>query len=108
MSAVMKEARLSSRVAQFLPTPKKMLIGGKWVLAVSGKTFDVRNPATGEIVARVAEGEAADIDAAVKAARQALATDRALSSSRCSTLTPSVGACKFTADRFRRRGGLLQ
>src|SRR3984885_8724414 len=51
--------------------PKRMLIGGKWVEAASGKTFETRNPATGEVLARVAEGDREDIDRAVKAARRA-------------------------------------
>jgi aldehyde dehydrogenase (NAD+) len=34
---------------------KRMLIGGKWLEAASGKTFETRNPATGEILAHVAE-----------------------------------------------------
>ena len=50
---------------------KRLLINGKWVEALSGKTFDSINPATGEILASVAEGDAEDIDRAVKAARQA-------------------------------------
>jgi aldehyde dehydrogenase (NAD+) len=45
-------------------------IGGKWTPAVSGKTFETFNPATEELIARVAEGDAADIDLAVKAARK--------------------------------------
>jgi len=58
-------------VSQFLAHPKKLLIDGKWVAAVSGKTFDSIDPATGEVLARVAEGDRADIDHAVKAARRA-------------------------------------
>jgi aldehyde dehydrogenase (NAD+) len=50
---------------------QKMLIGGKWVESASGKTFETLNPATGEIICRVAEGDKADIDLAVKAARKA-------------------------------------
>src|SRR5215813_8449518 len=50
---------------------KKMLIDGKWVDAASGKTFESRNPATGELLATVAEGEAEDINRAVAAARRA-------------------------------------
>ncbi|HEV7280074.1 MAG TPA: aldehyde dehydrogenase family protein [Pirellulaceae bacterium] len=46
-------------------------IGGKWVPAKSGKTFATYNPATEEPIADVAEGDAADIDAAVQAARKA-------------------------------------
>src|SRR6516162_878731 len=48
-----------------------MLIGGKWVDSVSGKTFATTNPATGETICQVAEGDKADIDRAVKAARKA-------------------------------------
>src|SRR5580692_472113 len=48
-----------------------MLIGGKWVDSVSGKTFETQNPATGEVICNVAEGDKADVDLAVKAARKA-------------------------------------
>ena len=47
----------------------KMLIDGKWRDSASGKTFETYNPATGEVIAKVAAGDAADIDQAVKAAR---------------------------------------
>src|SRR4051794_29688226 len=50
---------------------KKMLIDGKWVEAASGKTFETHNPATGELLATVAEGDAEDINRAVAAARRA-------------------------------------
>jgi len=49
----------------------KMLINGKWEDAASGQTFATYNPATGEVLARVAEGNHEDIDRAVKAARTA-------------------------------------
>jgi aldehyde dehydrogenase (NAD+) len=48
-----------------------MFIGGKWVDSQSGKTFPTLNPATGETICQVAEGDKADIDLAVKAARKA-------------------------------------
>src|SRR5947199_2322358 len=48
-----------------------MFIGGKWTDSVSGKTFPTTNPATGEVICQVAEGDKADIDLAVKAARKA-------------------------------------
>lgn len=48
-----------------------LLIGGKWLDSVSGKTFATQNPATGETICQVAEGDKADIDLAVKAARKA-------------------------------------
>jgi aldehyde dehydrogenase (NAD+) len=50
---------------------RPMLIDGKFVESVSGKTFETRNPATGELLATVAEGDAADIDLAVASARRA-------------------------------------
>ena len=50
---------------------KKMLIDGSWVAAASGKTFESHNPATGELLATVAEGDAEDINRAVAAARKA-------------------------------------
>lgn len=51
---------------------KKLLIGGQWVEAASGKTFDTINPATGDALAKVAEGGPEDIERSVAAARQAL------------------------------------
>src|SRR2546428_10026957 len=57
-------------VASFLKGgPKKLFIGGRWVEAAGGKTFETINPATGEVLARVAEGGTEDIDRAVAAAR---------------------------------------
>jgi aldehyde dehydrogenase (NAD+) len=50
---------------------KGMLINGEWVRAASGKTFESRNPATGDLLATVAEGDAEDINRAVAAARRA-------------------------------------
>ena len=50
---------------------QKLFIGGKWLDAVSGKTFATLNPATGQTICQVAEGDKADIDLAVKAARKA-------------------------------------
>ena len=51
--------------------PKRMLIGGQWVDALSGRTFDSVNPATGKVIAQLAEGAAEDVDRAVVAARTA-------------------------------------
>ena len=56
---------------EWLKQPKKLLIDGKWVPAESGKTFETYNPANGEVLAKVAEGDKADIEKAVKAARRA-------------------------------------
>src|SRR5207248_6370731 len=58
-------------IAAFLKgQPKKLFIGGRWVEAASGKTFETLNPATGEVLAKVAEGGAEDVDRAVAAARR--------------------------------------
>ncbi|HET7419490.1 MAG TPA: aldehyde dehydrogenase family protein [Candidatus Dormibacteraeota bacterium] len=58
-------------VSAFLKAqPKRLLIGGKWVDAASGKTFESLDPATGDVVARVAEAGAEDVDRAVAAARR--------------------------------------
>ncbi len=51
--------------------PKQMLINGKHVAALSGKTFMAINPATEEVVAEVVEGDSADVDLAVASARAA-------------------------------------
>ncbi len=51
--------------------PKRLLIGGHWVEALSGKTFDSVNPATGKVIAQLAEGGEEDVDRAVAAARTA-------------------------------------
>ena len=51
--------------------PKRLLIGGQWVEAMSGRTFETVNPATGKVIARLAEGGAEDVDRAVAAARTA-------------------------------------
>jgi aldehyde dehydrogenase (NAD+) len=48
-----------------------LFINGRWQDSVSGKTFATTNPATGEVICQVAEGDKADIDLAVKAARKA-------------------------------------
>ena len=67
MSIAVAEIRLDKRVTSFVKERRKLLIDGKWVDAASGKTFPVQNPATGEVIAHVAEGDKKDIDRAVKA-----------------------------------------
>lgn len=62
---------LNPETTKFLQARRRMLIDGKWVDAQSGGTIDVFNPATEEKIATVPAGGAADIDAAVKAARRA-------------------------------------
>src|SRR3970282_1034439 len=50
----------------------KMIIGGEQVDAADGQTFDVINPATGELLARAPLGGREDVDRAVAAAQKAL------------------------------------
>ncbi len=61
----------NSAALAFLRAPKQLLIGGKWMPAKSGKTFETINPSNEEVLALIAEGDKADIDEAVKAARKA-------------------------------------
>lgn len=49
----------------------KLLIGNRWLASQSGKTFATVNPSTGEEICQVAEADAADVDLAVEAAREA-------------------------------------
>src|ERR1035437_8033324 len=54
-------------------------IGGAWTKPANGARLDVINPATGNVLAKVVQGNRGDIDAAVKAARKALPAWRKLS-----------------------------
>ena len=51
----------SSAAMDFLRKPKQLLIGGKWVPAKSGKTFETINPSNEEVLAIIAEGDKADV-----------------------------------------------
>src|SRR5215472_5123784 len=50
--------------------PGKLLINGQWIEG-SGKSFDTVNPATGEVLTKISEASAKDVDSAVAAARKA-------------------------------------
>jgi phenylacetaldehyde dehydrogenase len=62
---------LDRNVEEFIATPRQLFINGQWADSASGKTFETPDPATGETLARIAEGDAEDINRAVKAARKA-------------------------------------
>ncbi|WP_394728614.1 aldehyde dehydrogenase family protein [Altererythrobacter sp. GH1-8] len=65
----------NAAAAAFLARDKhKLLIGGQWVDSQSGATFDTLDPATGEVIGKVARAGAADVDAAVAAARKAFSS----------------------------------
>src|SRR5436305_11597481 len=61
----------SSRVKPPQVKDQPLFVGGKWLDSASGKAFETINPATGEVICQVAEGDKADVDKAVKAARKA-------------------------------------
>jgi phenylacetaldehyde dehydrogenase len=71
MATTVPATLLDQNVSSFVSKTHKILIDGKWVEAASGKTFTTFNPATGDVLSRVAEGDKEDIDRAVKAARAA-------------------------------------
>lgn len=58
----------------FLGRPHRLLIDGRWVEALGGQSFEVGDPSSDQVIARVAQGERADIDRAVAAARKAFET----------------------------------
>ncbi|MGH2542479.1 MAG: aldehyde dehydrogenase family protein, partial [Ardenticatenaceae bacterium] len=67
-------AELHEETLSFLQRERhKLLIGGEWVEAQSGETFEVYDPATGEVVGYAAAAGEPDVDAAVAAAREAFA-----------------------------------
>lgn len=68
------EIQIDEAARDFVGRDRPMLIGGDWVSSASGKTFEVMNPATGEVLSNVAHGESEDIDRAVKTARAAFDT----------------------------------
>jgi aldehyde dehydrogenase (NAD+) len=64
-------ATVTQKVARPKIQQTECFIGGKWLPAASGKTFDTVHPATEEVICKVAEGDKEDVDAAVDAAREA-------------------------------------
>jgi len=71
MEAAILDSRLSDATTAFLSKNRRLLINDEWVEAASGKTFPVYNPATGQVLAQVAEADTEDVNRAVAAARQA-------------------------------------
>jgi len=71
MATTASASLLDQNVSKFISKTHKILINGKWVEAASGKTFPTYNPATGDVLSRVAEGDKEDVNRAVKAARAA-------------------------------------
>ena len=64
-SNVASYPQLDERAETFVKSNHQLLIDGQWVDAASGRTFETLNPATEEVLAEVAQGEAEDVDRAV-------------------------------------------
>jgi phenylacetaldehyde dehydrogenase len=64
--------RITQRNAEFLSSPRRLLIGGEWVGAVNGGTLEVVDPSSGRVIAHAAAAGTADVDRAVAAARKAV------------------------------------
>lgn len=62
---------LKPKVQEFLKGIKGLYINGEYVPAISGKTFDVVNPANEEVISEVSEAQEEDINIAIAAARKA-------------------------------------
>lgn len=58
-------------MAQSLQPRNQAFIGGKFVDALSGRTFPTYNPATGQLITQISACDAADVDKAVRVARRA-------------------------------------
>ena len=71
MNAAVDILSLNAQVKRFIGQPRQALIDGRWQSAQGEETFDVFNPATEEVIARVADCKKADVDLAVTAARKA-------------------------------------
>ena len=71
MNVAATDTPLVPSVQQFLATDHTMLINGNWVTALTGQTFSTVNPATGETLCQIPEGQQGDIDLAVQSARRA-------------------------------------
>lgn len=65
---------ITTTVKRFLDEPKRLFIGGSFVQALSGATFDTVDPATGRTISAVPAASVEDVDAAVKAAERAFQT----------------------------------
>ncbi len=59
----------SDKIVQ-IPARHQLYIGGKWTQPAAGRYFDSINPATNQVLSEIAEADASDVDAAVRAARR--------------------------------------
>jgi len=80
------------RAAKELVPEGRMFVDGGFADAATGATFESRTPRDGSVLAHVARGDAADVDAAVRAARRAF----------------DDGRWRDRSPRSRRRGSLAR
>src|SRR2546430_185933 len=80
---------------------KGLAIGGKRIASADGKDAPVYNPATGEVIARVAQATAQDVDRAVKAAHGAFTAAKCFGPGRSCARS---GTARRRAERFDGRG----
>src|ERR1700722_2331804 len=93
----MSHVQFAPAVSDDIRLARKMLIGGEWVGALSGRTLPMYDPADGRLIAEVPDGDAADVDRAVAAARAAFAP-----AGRWRSMTPQErGAAVWTRDISR-------
>ena len=72
MAQTAQAQQLSDAARSFIERAGKHLIGGEWVDAADGRTFETIDPATGDAICEVAQGGAEDVARAAGAARAAL------------------------------------
>jgi aldehyde dehydrogenase (NAD+) len=85
----------------------KLFINNEWVQPIEGGTFEAYDPATGDVIAEVAAGTAADVDLAAKAARKALETGpwakmRPIAETCCSSWPNSSNAIRVNSPNWNR------
>jgi betaine-aldehyde dehydrogenase len=82
---------------------EKLFIGGRWVAPHGRETIDVHNAGNGEVMGRIPAGDAADADAAVKAARSAFDSwSHSSPASRAEFLEKISAGLKARADELAR------
>jgi betaine-aldehyde dehydrogenase len=82
---------------------EKLFIGGRWVAPHGRETIDVHNAGNGEVMGRIPAGDAADADAAVKAARSAFDSwSHSSPASRAEFLDKISAGLKARADELAR------
>ena len=83
----------------------QMYIDGRWTDAASGETYDVVDPASEKVIARVPKGAVADAEVAVRAAREAFDTGpwpKMKAMERAEILTRAAGLLRERAEDFAR------